>query len=101
MTRVNNLPALDGAGARSSGAEPEPCFCQSQKRYAGECLRWNECVEAEQGREPHNDDGRPVGPFGDMFIDAHSEFVPSCTCEYKNPGTNPGCPACGLEEFRQ
>ncbi len=52
MDKTNVLPELDGPGPRSSGMEPEPCYCQSQGRYATECLRWDECTQREHGNDP-------------------------------------------------
>lgn len=54
MEQKSNLPELDGASTRSSGMEPEPCYCQSQGRYATECLRWGECTQREHSREPND-----------------------------------------------
>ncbi len=84
---ATNLPELDGPGPRSSGMEPEPCYCQSQGRYAKECLGLDDCVgRATGGLDP--EDWPPEAPLEIRFHHAipgwckvfglHIREIPEC-----------------------
>ena len=91
MESKTNLPMLDGASTRSSGMEPEPCYCQSQGRYAGECVSWGECTQQVQDRDPEDTYPTWIGPEPPHLYSHALDDVRSLISVRDPAGPDPAC----------